>query len=267
MANVVVLGGGLGGVVAANRLRKLLPREHRVTIVDREPLVSFPPAFLRVLDGRREPKAITRDLRRLRRRGIEVTVASVSALDTEAGTVLTDAGDLSYDYLVVALGASLAPEAAPGFDAAAHSFYTLEGSVAARDALRTFDGGTLAIAVASLPYKCPAAPYEAALIADAVLRRRGVRDRSTVRLSVPEAAPMPVAGPLVGERVQELLRERDIEYRPLSPLVSVDAAAGDAGAGELVFEGGERAGYDLLLAVPPHAPPAPLQGTPIVNEA
>lgn len=262
MSDVVVLGGGLGGVVAANRLRKLLPREHRVTIIERQPNVAYPPAFLRVLDGRREPAAITRDLRRLQRRGIEVKTAAVTGLDTDARTVQTDAGDLPYDQLIVALGASLVPDATPGLEGAGHNIYTLDGAVAARDALAAFDGGTLAVAVASLPYKCPAAPYEAILLADALLRRRGVRDRATLRLSVPEAAPMPVAGPLVGEGVEALLREREIEYRPGSPLASID---GDAR--ELVFADGDRASYDLLLTVPPHAPPSALAGTPIVNDA
>ncbi|MDP6605749.1 MAG: FAD/NAD(P)-binding oxidoreductase [Dehalococcoidia bacterium] len=262
MADVVVLGGGLGGVVAANRLRKLLPSERRVRIVERDPVVAFPPAFLRVLDGRREPRAITRDLRRLQRRDIDVTAATVTELDTDAGVVRTDAGDVSYDQLVVALGASLAPEAVPGFAEAAHNVYTLGGAATARDALRDFDGGTVAIAVASMPYKCPAAPYEAAMLADAVLRKRGVRDRCVVRLSAPEPAPLPVAGPLVGESVEAMLRERDIEYRPVSPLGSVDAAAS-----ELVFADGERVAYDLLLGVPAHVPPAPLQGTLLVNEA
>jgi len=84
-----------------------------------------------------------------------------------------------------------------------------------------------------------------------------------VRLFVPESAPLPVAGPLVGEQVQALLRDRDIEYRPQHALGS-----GDAAERTLALKGGERGRYDLLLAVPPHAPPPPpLQDTPPVNEA
>lgn len=262
MADVVILGGGIGGVVAANRLRRLLPSEHRVTIVERQPLVSFPPAYLRVLDGRREPAAITRDLRRLQRRGIEVTEAEVTAVDVAASTVQTASGAIPYDYLVIALGAALAPEAVPGFADAGHNIYTLDGCVAARDAIATFQGGTLAVAVASLPYKCPAAPYEAALLADTVLRARGIRDRCEIRLFVPEPAPMPVAGPVIGEQVQGMLRERRIDYQPQHVLASVDAESR-----MLAFEGGDQARYDLLLGVPRHAPPPALAGAPFLNDA
>lgn len=262
MAEVVILGGGIGGVVAANRLRKLLPREHRITIVERQPVVSFPPAYLRVLDGRRQPQAITRDLRRLSRRGIDLIAAEVSGVDTGARSVQTEGGAIPYDQLVIALGATVVPDGAPGLAATGHNIYTLEGNLSARDALLDFDGGTVAVAVASLPYKCPAAAYEAALLVDALLRRRGVRERSQVRLFVPEGAPLPVAGPLVGDQVQALLRDRDIEYRPQHALASVDAAERT-----LAFEGDERERYDLLLAVPPHAPPPALKDTPLVNEA
>lgn len=262
MVDVLVLGGGIGGVVMANRLRRLLPRSHRVALVEREPIVSYPPAYLRVLDGRREPQAITRDLRRLRRRGIDVVEATVTAIDVDARTVETDGGALAYDYLVVALGTQLAPETIPGLAETGHNIYTLDGNVAYRDALRRFDGGVIAVVAASLPYKCPAAPYEAALLIDTILRHRGVRNRTTLRLFAPEAAPMPVAGPMVGEQVTALLAERGIDYRPRSPLQSVDAAAQ-----ALIFADGSREQFDLLAVIPPHAPPAAVRASALANPA
>ena len=262
MANVVVLGGGIGGVVAANRLRKLLPSEHRVVLIERSPETAYPPAFLRVLDGRREPARITRDLRRLSRRGIEVVAAEVTGLDTDGGSVQTSAGPVAYDQLVIALGAPLALDRVPGLMEAGHNLYSPEGNEQLRDDLERFEGGTVVVAVSSLPYKCPAAPYEAAMLIDAVLRRRGVREQTELLLFAPEPAPLPVAGPTVGAQVEALLAERGIEYRPQMPLQSVDGESK-----QLNFVDGTSQAFDLLASVPPHMPPPALSGTAVVNEA
>src|SRR3989304_1352146 len=69
---VVILGGGVGGLVTANELRKRLSREHRVVLVDKEGRHIFWPSLLWLQIGLREPKSITRDLSRLERKGIEV---------------------------------------------------------------------------------------------------------------------------------------------------------------------------------------------------
>lgn len=260
MARVVVLGGGLGGVVAANRLRKRLSREHTVTLVERQPLVSFPPAFLRVMDGRRSGEAITRDLRRLGRRGIEVVPASVTGVDTATRVVRTDgAASVGYDYLVIALGADLLPAATPGLAEHSHNLYSLAGNESMRDALAGFGGGRILVTVAGLPYKCPAAPYEAAFLVDALLRRRGVRGSCAISLVVPEPAPLPVAGPIVGEQVEALLLERDIEYVPATQLQAVESTGAS-------FADGTTREFDLLASVPAHGAPAALGDSGLVNE-
>ncbi len=262
MARVVILGGGIGGVVAARRLRRRLPAEHRVTIIERQPQVSFPPSYLWVMTGARRPHRIVRDLRRLERKGIEVVTASVTAIDPAARRVQTDTGPQDYDYAVVALGAELAPEAVPGLAEGGLNLYTLEGATALHRALQTFTGGALAIAAASLPYKCPAAPYEAALLLDAHLRQRGLRARTDLRLSAPEAAPMPSAGPVIGAQVRALLEQRGIAYAPQMPLRAVDPATR-----RLTFQDGSQAAYDLLVAIPPHRPPAALAGSGLAGPA
>lgn len=111
-----------------------------------------------MLTGARRPEQISTDRRRLRRAGIEVLQAEVLAIDAAHRTVKTSAAELPFDRLVIALGAELAPEALPGFVAAAHDLYTLDGAATAADALRRFDGGRIAVLVSRLPYKCPPRP-------------------------------------------------------------------------------------------------------------
>jgi sulfide:quinone oxidoreductase len=122
-SNVVILGGGIGGVVAAHRLRRRLPADHRVVLIDRAAHQYYAPSFLWTLTGDRRPSRIRRPLDRLRAHGIQVELAEVTNIDLEARKVERAGGAMRYDRLVVALGVELAPSATPGFEAA-HNFYT-----------------------------------------------------------------------------------------------------------------------------------------------
>lgn len=259
---ILILGGGIGGHVAANCLRRLLGREHRIALVDRERTFTFSPSLLWMIVGAREPAQFSRDLGRLTRKGIEVIEAEVTAIDPERRRVVTPAGELAGDYLVVALGAELAHGAVPGWKPAAINFYCLKGAEMTRSALASFQGGRLCIAVAATPYKCPAAPYEAAMLIADDFVRRGIRDRVDLHIYTPEPLPMPVAGPVLGNAVRQMLADRGIAFHPNLKLDRVD---GEARA--LMFAGGERAHFDLLLGVPPHRPPAVVRSSGLVSEA
>ncbi|HEU4449752.1 MAG TPA: FAD/NAD(P)-binding oxidoreductase [Gaiellaceae bacterium] len=257
---VVVLGGGTGGIVAANRLRRELAANDRVVVVERDPTYRFAPSFLWVLTGQRRPEQISADPGRLRRRGIELVEAEARAVDLEARRIETSGEPVAYGRLVVALGAELAPELLPGFAESAHTVYTLEGAVAAAQALEEFDGGRVAVLVSRLPYKCPAAPYETALLTEALLRKRGVRGRSNVDVYTPEPFPMPTAGSEIGESVRGLLESRGIGFHPEQTVERIEADAR-----ELVLEGGERVPFDLLLGIPPHRAPAVVLESPLAG--
>ena len=63
MANVIILGGGFGGVVAAEQLAKTLDAEHHITLISRDDRFLFYPAFVRYAFGECERKDISFDLR------------------------------------------------------------------------------------------------------------------------------------------------------------------------------------------------------------
>ncbi len=263
--NVVILGGGTGGLVAARWLRRLLGSlgwGGRVVLVERDLTYRFAPSFLWVMAGTRRPEQITAGLDRLSRRDIDVVRAEVLEIDTGGRVVKTTEAALPYDRLVIALGAELAPEELPGFAEEAHNVYTLEGAAAAGRALRSFDGGRVAVLVSRLPYKCPAAPYETALLAEALLRRRGVRLDSTIDVYTPEPFPMPTAGPAMGRALTGFLEARGIGLHPDRSVERVDREAR-----ELVLEGGERPPFDLLLGVPPHRAPEAVRRSGLAAES
>lgn len=259
---VVVLGGGTGGLVAAHLLRASLDPADRVVLVEREPVHQFAPSLLWVMAGMRRRERITTDTRRLRRRGIEVTEASVSGIETAAQRVQTSQGALGYDRLVIALGAELAPGELAGFAEDAHNLYTIAGAESAHAALARIERGRVAVIVSRLPFKCPAAPYEAAFLAEALLRRRGVRAQVTVDLYTPEPLPMPTAGEAVGQAVAGMLGARGIGFHPNSRIEAIDPSRH-----ELQFADGARAEYDLLLGVPAHRAPEVLAASGLAAQS
>lgn len=259
---VAVLGGGVGGLTAANKVRELLAPEHRVILIERRPDHIFAPSLLWLMVGDRRREQLTRDLAGMLRRGVELVQAEVDAIDPEGKIVVAGDRELAYDALVVALGAELAPAAMPGYAEVAHDFFDLDGAARLAEALENFPGGRVVVAVTALPYKCPAAPYEAALLIEAALRRRGVRDRSEVAVFTPEPQPMPVAGPVLGGAVTQLLGQRRIALHTNRALAAIDAARR-----ELVFADGAREPFDLLAAVPPHRAPEVVRRSPLANES
>ncbi len=249
--SILVLGAGIGGVVAAQSLRKKLGRNHRIVVIDRKTEFEFAPSFLWLMMGWRTRRQISRSLFSLDGKGIAFVNGSISKIDPDNRIVLVDGEDYRYDYLIISLGADLAPGTIPGLEESSHHMYQADNAEKFRAAVQSFDKGTLAFLVASTPFKCPAAPYEAALLVDYLLRKKDVRHRVNMRFFTVEPQPMPVAGPRVGEMIKQMLSERGIEYEPNQKLVSVELSNK-----ELSFEKGEKVKFDLLLAVPPHRPPA-----------
>ena len=258
----VVLGGGVGGLVTANELRKRLGSEHRVVIVDQGGKHIFWPSLLWLQVGLREPDRIVRDLSALERKGIEVIKAEVTRIDADRKVVEASGEELRADYLVIALGAQLAPELVPGLAEAGHDLYTLEGATAIRDGRKSLTSGNLTVLVARTPFKCPAAPYEAAMLLEHDLRKRKVRDHVSVALYSPEQGPMAVAGPDVSAGVRHMVEERGIVYNPQHQVTEVDPAGK-----RLQFSNDVEAAFDFLVFIPPHVAPAAVREAGLTGES
>lgn len=275
---IVILGGGVGGLVAATSLRKKLDGQHRVIIVDREPDHVFAPSFLWLMTGHRTASQISRPLDRLARKGIEVIHGDIKQLDPDTRRVRIDErtlGDhplssslgrvernLVPDYLIVSLGAELAPDTIPGLDEAGHDLYTLSGAEDLRDSFATFEGGRIVVLTATPAYKCPAAPYEAAMLLDADCRKRKIRDRTQIDIYAAEPGPLGVAGPDVSAGVRQTVEERGIDYHPEHQVVEINATTQ-----RVIFANGTEAEFDLLAYVPPHRAPQVVREAGLVDDS
>jgi len=148
---ILILGGGIGGLVAANELRRKLPRQHRVLLIERNADHRFAPSFLWLMTGDRTAETISQPVDRLVRSGIELILAEVTEIDPVRQQVTTSQGSFDFDYLIVALGAELAPETVPGLVENAHSFYTFAETQKLQQVLSHFQAGSVALVVCSVP--------------------------------------------------------------------------------------------------------------------
>jgi sulfide:quinone oxidoreductase len=259
---VLILGGGIGGNVVASLLRKNLPRAHRVVLVEREERYVFPPSLLWLMTGQRTPKRISGPLEALKKRGIELIRGNVERIDPQTRTVKVNGIELTGDYLVIALGAEFAPETIPGLAQAGHDFYTLAGAESLREARLNFREGRLVVLVSGVPFKCPAAPYEAAMLLEADLRRRGLREHVTIDLYSPEPGPMGVAGPEVSAMVRQMVESKGIAYHPEQAVAKIDPQAR-----RIYFTNDTTADFDLLAYVPPHRAPQVVREAGLCGES
>ena len=257
---IVILGGGFGGLSVANELRGRISPENRIIVIDRKKDFMMGFSNLWVLTGEREPAEGRRELSSIQNKGIEYLNEEIISLDPEKKIVRTETKEIYANYIVISLGADLAPEKVPGFEENAYDFYTSRGAVELRDALRDFEGGRIVVLVSSLPFKCPVAPYEAAMMIHSLLEERGLRDKATIDLYTPEQSPVAIGKSDVGNTVKKMLSDRDIGYHPGHSIQRIEGENR-----KLVFDHGEYS-YDIIAGVPAHKLPRVIEKARMQDE-
>jgi sulfide:quinone oxidoreductase len=233
-----------------------------VVLVEKEADHVFSPSLLWLMLGRRRPGQISRPIAALAKRGIEIVRGSIERIDPATRTVRVNGAEMAGDHMIVALGAELTPELIPGLAQAGHNFYTLSGSQSLCSALPKLSKGRLIVLVAAMPFKCPAAPNEAAMLLEYDCRRRGVRKDVQVDLYTPEPGPMAVAGPDVSAALRQMVEAKGIGYHPGHAVTSVDPIKR-----RLAFANGAEADFDLLAYLPPHRAPKVIREAGMCGES
>jgi len=246
MSRVLILGGGFGGLAAAHALRSALPAADEVVVVERQPTFVMGLRKSWALVGSGDFESGQRRIDALTSRGIEVVAGEITTIEPEVRAAQVDGRRLEADALVVALGAAGTPASVPGFAEHAHNVYDRASIARAAEALRSIEGGAIAIGIFGVPYSCPPAPYEMAFLVSDLMRRRGVRAK--VDVFTPQPMSLPVIGQVSCDVLEARLAEAGIDFYPNHQAVAVEP-------GEVVFSGGRRR-FDLLLGVPPHRCPA-----------
>src|SRR5919108_5758095 len=164
MANrVLILGGGFGGVAAANRLRSLLPDDDEIVLVDRRTHFMMGFRKSQAIVGRTSLDDHRRPLDALAAKGIRVVTGDITTIDPAARAAEVDGERIEADALLVAVGAETVPDAVPGLREHALNVYSADENERAANALASLAGGRLVVGIFGVPYKCPPAPYELAI--------------------------------------------------------------------------------------------------------
>ncbi len=244
-AEVLILGGGVGGTIVANLVAKQTAGRAHVTVVDATGIHVYQPGFLYVAVGQEKPSALQRPERQLLRHDVSLVVDRATRVDPAGRQVQLESGaTLPYDQLLLATGSRTVMSEVPG-GVAAHDFYTMAGAGRLFKALAAFQEGTIVIGVAGIPYKCPPAPVEFVFLLDDYLRGRGIRDKVQIKLLSPLNRAFTIEA--TSKLVQPILAERGIELTGFFNVESVDPVGRTVTSLE-----GETVSYDLLVLVPPH---------------
>ena len=252
MQRVVIVGSGDGGTFTANLLASELHAQIKgglasVQLIGEHLLHPFQPGNLDIAFKGAAPDKYVKEETDLIRRDVEFIKDPAAKIDFKARSVTTKSGRiLAYDYLVIATGAVADPSKIQGLEEGALNFHT--GGVNSRriwDALQAFEGGTIVVAIAGTPHKCPPSPNEAAFMLDEFFQKKGIRDKVKIRFLTPYPRPYPAEK--VSHVVEPMFQEKGIDVTTFFNVDSVDPAQRKIYSLE-----GEAFDYDLLIAVPPH---------------
>ena len=256
MQRIVILGGGTAGTIMANRLA----HQHRaaikageldLTVVDCEDAHVYQPGLLFVPFGKYDPQELTKPREQYLPAAAHYVRARVDHVDVEGGAVaFCDGRRLTYDALIIASGARVAPEETegmlgPGWREKVFDFYTVDGALALREALASFRGGRLVVSIAEMPIKCPVAPLEFAFLADAFFTERGIRDKVDIQFVTPLDGCF--TKPIATRELSHLLAEKGIGL-----VTEFNTARIDGTAGVLASWDDREVPFDLLVTVPVH---------------
>ena len=253
MKRIVILGGGTGGTLAANRLRRILsPDQASITVVDENDQHVYQPGLLFIPFGKERADGITRPRGRQLHRGVDYRRSAVESVELGSNTVhLVDGSDLDYDVLIVATGAVLSLEeteglTGPGWMEKVFTFYSLEGATGLATALKEFGGGRVVVNVVDMPIKCPVAPLEFCFLADVFFKDRGIHDRVELTYVTPldGAFTKPVCSRKLGGMLDE---------RKLNLVTEFNTARVDGAGGRLVSYDGREIPFDLAVVIPVHS--------------
>ena len=251
MKNLVILGAGTAGTTVGNMLRKKLPSDWSLKIIDPDTDHLFQPDLIFIPFEMQTPEKTIRPRKGTLGKGIEWIQRPVQRVDADKNQVILDGDErVPYDLLVIATGSHIRPEETPGllgdeWQKSIFDFYTLEGSVALRDALKKFEGGRVVVNTVEMPIKCPVAPLEITFLAESFFTEKGIRDNVELTYVTPldGAFTKPIAAKALGGILDDRGIKVEAEY---------NASEVDVDRKVLRSYDEREVPFDMLITIPTH---------------
>jgi len=260
MKTVLILGAGFAGLELATRLSEDLEGEVEVTIIDSSDAFVFGFSKLDLMFGRSDLASVRLPYTNLKKPGVTFRQETITSIDAGSRSVTTTASTYQPDILVVALGADLDPGATPGLVEEGTEYYSVEGANRVRHALPTFEGGEVIVGVLGPFFKCPAAPFETAIMMHDFLEKNGRRSNSSIKVISPMPKPIPISDE-ASAGILRALEERDIDWWPQSKITALDPATKTA-----TLADDRTTPYALLLGIPIHTAPRVLEESGLLED-
>jgi sulfide:quinone oxidoreductase len=241
---ILILGAGFGGLELSTVLSEALGDSIEVTLIDGSDGFIFGFAKLDLMSGRSTEAAIRHPYAAFAKPGVKLLRETITAIDPVTRRVTTNNGAHDADIIVVALGADYDVSGTPGVVLGKNEFYSVAGAAHLATVLPGFRGGHAIVGVCGVPYKCPPAPSECALMLHDHLVSLGVREASTITLVNPLGSPVPPS-PETSKALLEAFAERGIVFMGSTRVTAVDEAARTVS-----LDTGNTLPCDLFLGVP-----------------
>ncbi len=248
MARIVIIGGGFGGVVAAETLSKSLGREHQITLISRSNKFIFYPALVRLAFGKCRSDDVTSDLREiLLSHQVQFIEAEVARIDPETRHVITAHGEvegkISYDFLFCAMGRRLASERVTGFFEHSHHLLSEDAALRFGVAVSDFSAGRAVIG------QCPGARlpvpvYETAFALSRLLEKSGQRKQARITIVSPEPPGLQFGDGNIAIALRDAMEGHNIEFIPDFKIETITP-------GMVMTDEGLAIKHRLLMLLPP----------------
>ncbi|MEM0149884.1 MAG: FAD-dependent oxidoreductase, partial [Candidatus Micrarchaeaceae archaeon] len=244
MEKLLIVGAGAGGIILANSLDL---KKFDITMIDPSPINVFQPAFLYIAFKGAKPN-ITRQTAKLLKKGIKLINEGAKKIDLEAKLVYTNNATYAYDKLVVATGSVTDTSTIKGLAQVNNEFgdyhTSIENAQKVWESLSRFNGGTIALGQASPTCKCPPSPLEGIFLAEELISKRKLKEKTKIVFFTPYPRAYP-AEPM-NEIVEPLLKQRGISVSTFFDVDYIDTEK------RIIYSiEGESITYDLPIIIPP----------------
>ncbi len=264
MANILVIGGGFGGMVTAERLAASLDKSHQITLVTPSEKFTFYPALLHLAFGECSADDITFPLRpKLEGLGVRYIRGELLRIDPnrKVADITGDDvnGEIAYDYLVLALGRRLATERVPGFFEYASHLLGVGAAMKFGDKIRDFRAGTIVLGTCP-DGRLPVPVCEAAFALARRFKDEMADGRVRIKVVFPESLEAVFGGASIHHQLEAAFARHHINVLYDVPITEVSST-------EILSSNGHAINYDLLMLVPPFRGHAILKGLGITDDS